>query len=321
MQIKIIDISLIEGNRGQIEGLPANPRIIKDAKFDALKKSIKDSPEFMRLREPIVFPMVNGKYVVIGGNQRVAACKSIGYTELHCKVLPKDTPVEKLREYTIKDNNSAGEDDWTMLKSDWKFSELNEWGFDVGEWSVPETENGTAKSKRNTVSLNWGKSKSGDVARCDMKQHDGVQTHYGSFIFTQFKRTDEGYRIDEIKADGSNAEMFADAALETINRIVGTQNHDSMAIITTPKRRHKENNFADKVASIIAEKGGFVFYPDAIKAKNKDRINPIFRQVVDIKEPMVIIYDDIITTGMTLITTGSQLPDKNKIYVVSINNN
>ena len=50
-QIQDIDIKRLELNHGQVEGLPKNPRFIRDERFAALVKSIKDAPEMLKLRE------------------------------------------------------------------------------------------------------------------------------------------------------------------------------------------------------------------------------------------------------------------------------
>ena len=92
----IIKLSKLVENRGQIEGLPANPRFIKDDKYAKLKKSIEDDPEMLELRELLVYPLGN-KFVVIGGNMRLKALRELGATECPCKVIPAETPVEKLR--------------------------------------------------------------------------------------------------------------------------------------------------------------------------------------------------------------------------------
>jgi hypothetical protein len=55
MEIKIIPISSLKTNSGQIKGLPKNPRIIKDDKFDKLVKSLKEEPEMLQLREVIAY--------------------------------------------------------------------------------------------------------------------------------------------------------------------------------------------------------------------------------------------------------------------------
>lgn len=125
--IKNIAINQIKRNNGQLEGLPKNPRIIRDERFEALKKSIQDAPEMLNLRELLVYPYED-KYIVIGGNMRLRACQDLGYKEVPCKVLPVETPVVKLREYAIKDNEGFGQNDWDLLSNDWDSDELRDWG-------------------------------------------------------------------------------------------------------------------------------------------------------------------------------------------------
>jgi hypothetical protein len=127
---KLIPVSSIEQNKGQIDGLPKNPRLIKDAKFEKLKKSIEDNPEMLGARELIVYPY-NDKFVIIGGNMRFTACKELGYKELPCKVLPADYSVEQLRAITIKDNVAFGENDFEKLANEWDNEELEEWGIEI----------------------------------------------------------------------------------------------------------------------------------------------------------------------------------------------
>jgi len=130
METKNIPIGKLELNSGQIEGLPKNPRFIRDERFKALKKSIQDFPEMMEYRELIVYP-VGGKYVVIGGNMRLRACKELGYNDIPAKILPEDTPVEKLREFAIKDNIAFGQLSWDDLANEWEQTELEEWGIEL----------------------------------------------------------------------------------------------------------------------------------------------------------------------------------------------
>lgn len=131
-----IRLSKLQTNNGQIEGLPKNPRFIKDGRFDKLIKSVSDSPEFMNYRPLLVFPF-DGKYVCVGGNMRLRACIALKWKEVPCEVLPEDTPIEKLREYAIKDNVAFGNDDWDLLTNEWDEQELDDWGV---EWQGVETE-------------------------------------------------------------------------------------------------------------------------------------------------------------------------------------
>jgi hypothetical protein len=125
-----IALAKLETNKGQIEGLPKNPRLIKGSKFEKLKKSIEDNPEMLGMREVLVYPH-GSKYVIIGGNMRFQACKDLGFTEVPCKVLDKDTTAEQLRAITIKDNVGFGEHDWELLANEWDSVELDDWGLDL----------------------------------------------------------------------------------------------------------------------------------------------------------------------------------------------
>ena len=127
---QMIPVSKLELNNGQIDGLPKNPRFIKDERFAALLKSIQDSLEFLEAKMLKVYPMDNGHYIVIGGNMRLRACKELGYKELPCYVFPVETPVEKLREFTIKDNLLFGQNDWDILANEFDVDELTDWGLE-----------------------------------------------------------------------------------------------------------------------------------------------------------------------------------------------
>lgn len=134
-----ISTSLLDYNKGQLEGLPKNPRFFRDNRFDAMVKSIQDSPEMLELRELIVYPH-GERYVVVCGNLRLRACKELGLTEVPCKVLPLDTPAKKLREYASKDNVSFGENDKDIMRNEWNVSELQDWGVEFQDEKRKDTD-------------------------------------------------------------------------------------------------------------------------------------------------------------------------------------
>lgn len=128
-----IAVALLQCNEGQIEGLPRNPRFIKDERFKKLVKSLQDDPEMLDLRELIVYP--HGKhFVVIGGNMRLRAGKELGFETMPCKILPADTPIEKLKAYVIKDNNAFGNDDFDLLANEWDVEFLEDMGMEFGKF-------------------------------------------------------------------------------------------------------------------------------------------------------------------------------------------
>ena len=144
METKTIKIKDLATNDGQIDGLPKNPRQIRDHRYEKLKKSIENAPEMLQLRELLVYPH-GGKFVIIGGNMRYRACKELGYKELPCKVLDAETPVEKLRQYAIKDNENFGEYDWDVVANEWDTAELEDWGVELPVWDESADKDYSAK--------------------------------------------------------------------------------------------------------------------------------------------------------------------------------
>lgn len=130
---RTIAIEKLELNNGQLAGLPKNPRYIRDDEYEKLKRSIAQSPEFLEARMLLVYPLENGNYIVIAGNMRLRACRELGYTELPCYVFPKQTTVEKLREYTIKDNANFGNWDYDILANESWSDDLDQ----LAEWGAP----------------------------------------------------------------------------------------------------------------------------------------------------------------------------------------
>lgn len=131
-EYKKIRTDLLAENRGQIEGLPKNPRQWTRTELDALKKSIQETPELLDARGCIVVKDAD-RYVVLGGNMRLAACRELGMDAIPCYVLPEGTPADKLKEIVIKDNGSFGAWDFDMLANEWDHLDLSGWGINVPE--------------------------------------------------------------------------------------------------------------------------------------------------------------------------------------------
>lgn len=140
IQTEMIPLSDIEQNHGQIDGLPANPRIIRNEKFEKLKKSIVDNPEMLSLRELLVYKH-GGKYVTIGGNMRLIALQDLQYEKAPCKVIPQNVTIEQLKAYVMKDNAPYGEWDYDMLANEWDTEQLKDWGVLPDDWEEEESLN------------------------------------------------------------------------------------------------------------------------------------------------------------------------------------
>ena len=125
-----IPLGSLDFNTGQIAGLPANPRSWTDAEIKKLAKSMKATPELAEARGCIVVPY-GGRFVVLGGNLRLAAAKFLKWPAIMCAVLQEGTKVAKLKEVVLKDNSSFGSWDLSMLRKDWSEFDLQGWGIDV----------------------------------------------------------------------------------------------------------------------------------------------------------------------------------------------
>ena len=119
-----------------IKSNPNNPRLIKDAKFEKLKKSISEFPKMMELR-PMV---INADNVILGGNMRFKALKDLGYKEVPEEWIKRaeDLTDEEARRFIIADNVGFGEHDFDILANEWDVQELEDWGLEGFPFEIEE---------------------------------------------------------------------------------------------------------------------------------------------------------------------------------------
>ena len=117
----------------KLKNNPNNPRIIKDDKFEKLKKSISEFPEMMEKRPIVCVTDVDGKLYPLGGNMRLKALQELKYKEIPDSwvVIADEWTEEQRREFVIKDNVGFGEWDYDLLKQQYEIVELEEWGVTV----------------------------------------------------------------------------------------------------------------------------------------------------------------------------------------------
>lgn len=130
---------MIEVNIKQVKANPNNPRIIKDAKFQKLVKSIQEFPDMLNKRPLIVFTDVDGKYCVLGGNMRLKALNELKYTEIPVIIADEWTEEQKA-EFLIKDNVGFGEWDWDQLANEWDAKKLDDWGLNISNYETNEVD-------------------------------------------------------------------------------------------------------------------------------------------------------------------------------------
>lgn len=144
---EMIDITKLLYNEGQIDGVPKNPRYLKESEHDKLVKSLTDSPEFLEYKPLMVYALEDGTYVTICGNMRLRVINelriggNINFEKLPCFILKADTPIQKIKEYAIKDNVQAGNWDWDELANgEWETDALQDWGVDCSFLNTDEND-------------------------------------------------------------------------------------------------------------------------------------------------------------------------------------
>jgi len=115
----------------ELKKLPNNPRIIRDKQFKTLCDSIRDNPKYFEAR-PVILSNRTGEMVIIAGNQRYEAAKSLKLKEVPTFLI-EGLDEAKEREIIIRDNISNGEFDMSALANEWSDLPLVEWGVDLPE--------------------------------------------------------------------------------------------------------------------------------------------------------------------------------------------
>lgn len=166
VRAEVVELSELTPNKGQIPGVPKNPRFIKDEKYRQLIKSLEADPDFLGVREIVVFPY-NGKKVIVGGTMRYHALKELGYVDSIVKILRPDTPADKIRRFILKDNAAFGEYDWEAIANEWDAVEVVDCGIDVPELDKVKTDDEAEEDDYNVAENLPKKPKAryGDVYR------------------------------------------------------------------------------------------------------------------------------------------------------------
>ena len=113
----------------ELTKLPNNPRTIKDASFKSLVASIQANPDYFEAR-PIICSNRTGELIILAGNQRYEAAKTLKLKEVPVYIIEGLTE-EREREITIRDNVSNGDWNFDILANEWDAGLLAEWGVEL----------------------------------------------------------------------------------------------------------------------------------------------------------------------------------------------
>ena len=160
-------------------------------------------------------------------------------------------------------------------------------------------------------------------ARCDFTYKLSLTRRSDVDFISIWKKSVYGRTLTDIKGDPDMVAFFADNITPVISETLGYHLADgSWAVCTSPKRRHKEKNFATLISERIAASLAIPFYEDVALCHSKQRVNAVFEINNLPQESNIIVFDDFVTTGMTLAGMKKLLTQfkKNVVFYSCINN-
>lgn len=163
-------------------------------------------------------------------------------------------------------------------------------------------------------------------ARCDFAPNK-VRISYRNpqfGIISLWKKSLYGRTLTDIKSDPDMIEKFAEGMNTLIRQILGhSLANGDWCLVTSPKRRHKVRNFASLISARLASLLGIPFYEDVAECHSKHRVGAVFTFGAEPpKESNIIVFDDFVTTGATMISMRELLNPlgKNLVFFTGINN-
>lgn len=196
---------------------------------------------------------------------------------------------------------------------------------DIAMPSMPDISlNAEVKEKSEIFSIDKRKSWDKSVeARCDFQYKLRLTRRASTNFISIWQKSVFGRTLTDIKSDDAMISYFVENISKLIRECMSDNLSDgSWAIVATPMRRHKEHNFASLIAEGIAESLGIPFYFDCAHCHSKQRVGAVFSANNIPREPNVIVFDDFVTTGSTLLAMKNLLQEhgKNTVFFCGINN-
>ncbi len=152
MSSKLIKWRQVKKQTHDLKPHPYNPRTIKGAEYERLKKSIKEIGYNQRI-------LVNRDDVVLSGNQRLIALKELEIDEIEVLVPSRDLTKAEEERILIQSNINNGEFDYEILGNVFDLDQLSDWGlplsFDLEE-KIEEEEEKEKKEKKPKECPNCG---------------------------------------------------------------------------------------------------------------------------------------------------------------------
>ena len=278
------------------------------------KKSIEKVAQSIRefgFLQPIVCDKDD---VILAGHTRYEAAKLLGLKTVPV-IYANDLTSGQAKAYRLADNKVGEGSEWLP---DLLTRELEAIALEAPE--IETADFGFTGSDDIRKQKSWGQS----AKKCGMKKDIHLREKCG-FLYTSFFSTGkEGTPIDRIKEDPEMVRPFADNLADYVaDTLGGNLKAGDWCLATTPRRRHSEGfHFATEICRAAAPEIGIPFREDIVIAHGRGRVAPEFELKEDPPECNVVLYDDIMTTGMTMKETRDLLIKKGHtvLSIVAIRN-
>ena len=206
---------------------------------------------------------------------------------------------------------------WDGILSDCPESiELSSLLIETEEDAKPQVKDLFAVQQRKS----WDKSQE---ARCDFNYKLRLTRRSNVNFVSIWQKSILGRTLTDIKSDPDMVAFFADSICPVIKEMVGYNLPlGQWCVVTSPKRRHKEKNFATLISERLGQMLEIPFYEDVAFCHTKQRVNAVFELNVLPVEPNIIVFDDFVTTGQTLAGMKHLLQPlgKNLVFFTGVNN-
>ena len=271
--------------------------------------------------------LIDRDFRVIAGHGRIQAAKQAGLNKVPCVFVEGLSEAER-KAYTLADNRLAELSDWNMEKVTEELRDLQMGAFDFGflgfdvdlgdmaggfdepeggGWeavtpaTVPEAQVMPETMPPEENHKPW----TNRGMRCDMVPNITSREKSGKRYISLHAVTKEGKTLEEIKNDKTCERQLAEELVTFIRQsLSGNLSECGWAIITTGRRRHRDGyHFATEICRKAAMELRIPFYEGAIECGNSDRLKPELKIVKAPKEKNLILFDDVITTGNTMVKT------------------
>ena len=141
----------------------------------------------------------------------------------------------------------------------------------------------------------WDKT---EEARCDFQYHLRLTRRASTSFISIWQKSILGRTLTDIKSDDSMVTYFVENLVPVIQEMIGYNlSAGDWALVTTPMRRHKERNFASRIAERMADTLGIPFYYDCARCRSKQRIGAVYDANNIPHEHNVIVFDEFVSSG------------------------